>query len=122
MRRSPNSLRRSRLGIGSSLQARRCEDAVVAMALDQFLALAPVPGAEPPSVIATERGWRQWLRPRGERLCGPTLLAGHIRVGHRPFFHREDRFTGFAVEEKEKAHLGGLRDGWDVPTILPNGD
>src|SRR5215207_37518 len=38
-------------------QARRCEDAVVAMALDQFLALALIPGAEPPSVIATERGW-----------------------------------------------------------------
>src|ERR687898_571202 len=103
-------------------RSRRCEDAIVAMALDLVPALAPVPGAQPPSVIATERGWRQWLRLRGERLCGPASLAGHIRLWYQPFFHRENRFTGFEVEEKEKAHLGGLRDGWDVPTILPNGD
>jgi hypothetical protein len=50
------------------------------------------------------------------------LLAGHLRPGHRPFFHREDRFTGLAVEEEEKAHLGGLRDGRDIPTVLANGD
>ena len=36
------------------------------------------------------------------------MLAGHIRLGYRPLFHREDRLAGLAVEEEEKAHLGGL--------------
>jgi hypothetical protein len=41
---------------------------------------------------------------------------------HRAFFHREDRLAGFAVQQIEKTHLGGLGEGRNVPPILPNGD
>ena len=58
----------------------------------------------------------------GKGCVGQLCSPGTSDWGTGPFFHREDRFTGFAMEEKEKAHLGGLRDGWDVPTILVNGD
>jgi hypothetical protein len=72
-----------------SLQARGCKDARIAITLDQLSALVLVPRSQTPCVIPTECCWRQRAGSRWERLRGPTLLAGHIRLGHWPFFHRK---------------------------------
>ena len=49
-----------------------------------------------------------------KRLRGPGLFAAQVRLRHRPFLDRPERFTGDAIEHKEQPVLRALRHGVDL--------
>ena len=57
-----------------------------------------------------------------ERLRRPRLLAGHVALRHRPLFDRPQRLAGHAIEDIEEAGLARVRDGVDLPAVVPHGD
>ena len=58
----------------------------------------------------------------GKRLRGPRLFAAEIGGGHGFFVDGPERCAGHAIEDKELAVLGALRDGVDFFSAVGDGE
>ena len=70
-------------------------------------------GVEVGDVVAGESGGDELEGGGGERLGGVAVLAGDVGLGDGAFGDGVEGFAGFAVEDVEEAHFGGLDDAVD---------
>src|SRR4051794_37485823 len=54
----------------------------------------------------------KWRRLQREWLCRPTFFPRHIACGNGPFLRSKNRSSSHSVQDKEKPHLGNLRNRW----------
>jgi len=59
----------------------------------------------------------QWRRLQRERLRWPCIFSGNFAFGNWPFFYGKQWRSCKAIQHKYEAHLGDLRDGWNLLSI-----
>src|SRR5215207_8069992 len=88
-----------------SLQARRRENALRAIARDQIAALAAIVESESPCILRRNCRMRRERRRRGEWLRRRGHLACDVGLRDRPLDDFEHRLAGLAVEYEQHAGL-----------------